>query len=144
MGEAAWKLPGCVAWTGRRYGIGFIHRLALAPRRGLNYNDLGLRGLSSRVPRGSKRRLTPEQEAELAKWVHEGPDLSEHGVVRWRRMDLSRVIEARFGVHLAERGVGEVLRRMGFRRLSARPRHIGHDPQAQDVYKKTLRALSPQ
>jgi hypothetical protein len=33
--------------------------------------------------------------------VRSGPDLAEHGVVRWRRIDLSKVIEARFGVHLA-------------------------------------------
>jgi transposase len=77
------------------------------------YNDLGLPGLSDRVPPGSKPRLSPEQEAEVAKMVREGPALSEHGVVRWRRVDLSRVIEARFGVRLAERSAGDVLRRLG-------------------------------
>jgi hypothetical protein len=35
-------------------------------------------------------------------------------VVRWRRIDLSRVIEQRYGVKLAERSVGELLRRLGF------------------------------
>jgi transposase len=101
------------------------------------YNELGLAGLSDRVPPGAKPRLSPEQEAEVARWVREGPDLSKHGVVRWRRADLSRQIDASFGVHLAERSVGDLLRRLGFRRLSARPRHPGHDPAAQETHKKT-------
>ena len=107
------------------------------------YNDLGLPGLSDRVPPGCKPRLSPEQEAEVAKMVREGPTLSEHGVVRWRRVDLSRAIEARFGVRLAERSVGDVLRRLGFRRLSARPRHPGHDAAAQEAHKKNLPIWSP-
>src|ERR1700691_1975548 len=53
------------------------------------YNDLGLAGLSDRVPPGAKPRLSPEQEAEVARLVREGPTFSEHGVVRWRRIDLS-------------------------------------------------------
>jgi len=101
------------------------------------YNDLGLPELSNLVPPGPPCRLSPAQEAEVAKLVQTGPDLAEHGVIRWRRIDLSRVIEARFGVHLAERSVGSLLRRLGFRRLSARPRHIGHDPAAQTAHKKT-------
>ncbi len=100
------------------------------------YNDLGLAGLSSRTSPGPTPRLTPEQDAEMARLVREGPSLSEHGVVRWRRADLSQVIEARFGVRLAERSVGELLRRLGFRRLSARPRHTGHDAAAQQAHKK--------
>jgi len=67
------------------------------------YNVEGLAGLSDRPSPGAKPRLSPEQEAEVARLVREGPTLSEHGVVRWRRIDLSRVIETRFGVHLAER-----------------------------------------
>jgi transposase len=107
------------------------------------YNDLGLSGLSNRVPPGAKPRLSPEQEAAVAQLVREGPTFSEHGVVRWRRVDLSRVIEARFGVQLAERSVGALLRRLGFRRLSARPRHPGHDAAAQETHKKTSPIWSP-
>ena len=107
------------------------------------YNERGLPGLSDRVPPGSKPRLSPAQEAEVAQWVRQGPTLSEQGVVRWRRIDLSRQIKARFGVHLAERSVGDMLRRLGFRRLSARPRHPGHDAAAQEAHKKTLPIWSP-
>lgn len=101
------------------------------------YNAEGLAGLSDRQGAvGPKRRLSPEQEAEVAEWVRRGPDLAEHGVVRWRRADLARAIEARFGVVLAERSVGDVLRRLGFRRLVARPRHPGHDAAAQASFRQ--------
>src|SRR4029077_12678686 len=39
---------------------------------------------------------------------------------------------------LAERSVGAMLRRLGFRRLSVRPRHPRQDPAAQETHKKTL------
>lgn len=107
------------------------------------YNDEGLAGLSDRVPRGAERRLSPDQEAEVAHLVRQGPCLAEHGVTRWRRIDLSRVIQNRFGVHLAERSVGQMLHRLGFVRLSARPRHPGHDPAAQQTHKKTSPNWSP-
>src|SRR5688572_13157727 len=68
------------------------------------YNAEGLAGLSDRHGDfGPKRRLSSEQEAEVAGWVRRGPDLAEHGVVRWRRADLARAIDARFGIVLAER-----------------------------------------
>lgn len=107
------------------------------------YNELGLAGLSNRVAPGAKPRLSPEQETEVARLVRQGPTLVEHGVVRWRRIDLSRVIQTRFGVQLAERSVGALLRRLGFRRLSARPRHPGQNAAAQEAHKKTLPIWSP-
>lgn len=101
------------------------------------YNAEGLAGLSDRRSPGAPSRLTPEQLAQVADWVRRGPDLCEHGLVRWRRIDLAREIERRFGVVLAERSVGDLLRRLGFRRLSVRPQHPGQDASAQEAHKKT-------
>ena len=86
------------------------------------YNAEGLDGLHNRTAPGAKPKLSAEQEREVAELVRSGPDLAEHGVVRWRRIDLARVIEQRYGVKLAERSVGDLLRRLGFRRISVRPR----------------------
>jgi putative transposase len=102
------------------------------------YNVEGLDGLHDRPRPGPQPRLSGEQEAEVAQWVRQGPKLAEHGVVRWRRVDLARLIEQRFGVTLAERSVGCLLRRLGFRRLSVRPRHPHKDVAAQEAFKKTL------
>ncbi len=102
------------------------------------YTEEGLAGLTDRHGEvGPKRLLSPGQEAEVAEWVRRGPDLAEHGGVRWRRADLARAIAARFGVVLAERSISTVLRRLGFRRLVPRPRHPGHDAAAQASFKAT-------
>jgi len=101
------------------------------------YNAEGLEGLSDRRSAGPKPRLSPEQKAELARMVREGPDPAVDGVVRWRRVDLQRKIEAHFGVTLHERTVGKQLTALGFRRLSVRPQHPKSDPEAQATFKKT-------
>ena len=100
------------------------------------YNEEGLVGRRDRPRSGRKPRLTPDQEAELAAAVERGPDPDRDGVVRWRRADLRALIEARFAVRLHERSVGKVLRRLGFARLSVRPKHPLSDPAAQDAFKK--------
>src|SRR5919205_3030850 len=100
------------------------------------YNAEGLAGLRDRRRPGPRPRLTPEQEAELVTAVERGPDPDRDGVVRWRRTDLKALIEARFGVRLHERSVGKVLYRLGFARLSVRPKHPLSDPAAQEAFKK--------
>ena len=107
------------------------------------YNAEGLAGLVGRRSPGPPCRLTQAQQDEVAQWVRQGPDLAEHGVVRWRRIDLARRIEREFGVALAERSVGALLRRLGFRRLSVRPQHPASDPEAQAEHKKTSPTWSP-
>jgi transposase len=102
------------------------------------YNAAGLEGLHNRTAPGAKPRLSSEQEREVAELVRNGPDLAKHGVVRWRRIDLAHVIEQRYGVRLAERSVGELLRRLGFRRISVRPRCPKQDGVAQEAHKKTF------
>src|SRR5918911_2794226 len=87
------------------------------------YNAEGLAGLRDRPRPGPRPRLTPGQEAELAAVVERAPDPDRDGVVRWRRSDLKALIEARFAGRPHERSVGKVLRRLGFARLSVRPKH---------------------
>jgi transposase len=107
------------------------------------YNLQGLAGLGDRVSPGAPRRLSTEQEQQVAQWVRQGPVLAEHGVVRWRRADLGRMIARRFGITLAERSVGALLRRLGFRRLSVRPQSPRQDVAAQEAHKKTSPTWSP-
>ena len=79
---------------------------------------------------------------ELAAIVEAGPDPETDGIVRWRRIDLCEVVERHFGVRVAERTMGSILRRLGFAKLSARPRHPQSDPDAQELYKKLRHARS--
>jgi transposase len=111
------------------------------------YNAAGLAGLSNKRAPGSPPKLDKAQSAMVAGWVRAGPQLAEDGVIRWRRIDLARKIEKEWGVHLAERSVGELLRRLGFRRVSVRPLHPKQDAAALEAHKKTspiwCAALSP-
>jgi transposase len=102
------------------------------------YNAAGLAGMSNRSPPGPVPRLTPAQKAAVAEWLRRGPDPARHGgLVRWRRRDLSDAIAATFGVALAERTVGDLLRELNFSRVSARPYHPQKDATAQEAFKKT-------
>src|SRR5258705_6245225 len=102
------------------------------------YNAEGLRGLYDLKRPGARPKLTAEQIADLARLVEAGPDPACHGVVRWRRVDLRDELGPRFGVVLHERSVGKVLAKLGYRRLSVRPRHPQADEEAQEAFKKTL------
>ena len=102
------------------------------------YNADGLDGLHDLKTPGPTPKLTAEQQAELARLVEVGPDPARHGVVRWRRVDLRDELQRRFGVALHERSVGKVLAKLGYRRLSVRPRHPQADEEAQEAFKKTL------
>jgi transposase len=102
------------------------------------YNAEGLTGLGNLKPPGRGSKLTAQQRAALAELVETGPDPARHGVVRWRRIDLRDELQRQFGITLHERSVGKVLAKLGYRRLSVRPRHPQADDEAQEAFKKTL------
>jgi transposase len=104
----------------------------------IRYNEGGVARLSDRMPPGPSCRLSPEQIAELSEIIEAGPDLAVDHVVRWRRVDLRRVIRERWGVEFHERTVGKLLHRLGFARLSVRPKHPQADPAAQAKWEKKL------
>ena len=104
------------------------------------FNTAGPDGLLDNWASGPTARLSAAQKAELTRIVEMGPDKDVDGVVRWRRIDLKRVIAERFGVDYCERYVGTLLRKLGFSHISARPRHPAQDAEIVAAYKKTLRA----
>jgi transposase len=108
------------------------------------FNSEGVAGLSDRPHAGGVRtRLSVAQQEQVADWVRTGPALEKDGVVRWRRIDLQAKIAETFALHLHERSVGKLLRRLGFRHISVRPRHPRAEVSAQEAHKKTLPHWSP-
>jgi len=105
------------------------------------FNEGGPDGLLDNWAGGHEPRLSVEQRAELAVIIDAGPDREADGVVRWRRIDLQRVIKERFGVDYHERYVGTLLKKLGFSHVSARPRHPGQDREIIEAFKKTSRGL---
>lgn len=59
--------------------------------------------------------------------------------MRWRLIDLVAWMYETFGVSSSEDILGRELREMGYRWLTARPRHPGHDVEAATAFKKLLR-----
>jgi transposase len=104
------------------------------------FNASGPDGLVDNWTEGPKPRLSEEQLAELARMVEVGPDRERDGVVRWRRIDLKRVIAERFGVDFHPRYVGKLLHKLGFSHISARPRHPAQDERIVEAFKKISRA----
>jgi transposase len=100
------------------------------------FNASGPDGLKDDWRKGNPMRLSKTQQAELAGIVETGPDRKVHGVVRWRRIDLQRVIAERFGIDYHERTIGKILKQLGFSHISARPRHPMQDGQTIAAFKK--------
>jgi transposase len=104
------------------------------------FNAKGPDGLINAKAPGPAPKLSAEQREELRRLVEAGPDVEKDGVVRWRCVDLRRVIEKRWNVDLDEVSIGRLLKQFGFSHVSARPRHPAQDPAAIEAFKKTFRA----
>ena len=103
-----WLRSGTV-WTGARRKIGGMDRQTL--RDWVHrFNAAGPGGLVDNWTAGPKPRWSEEQRAQFAQIVAAGPDREKDGVVRWRRLDLKRVIAERFGVDFHPRYVGKLLK----------------------------------
>ncbi len=68
--------------------------------------------------------------------VEEGPTPSVHGVVRWRLKDLVQWLWEEFRVRLSEQSMSRILRQMGFRPMTVRPKAYGQDEEALAAFKK--------
>jgi transposase len=101
------------------------------------FNAKGPEGLINGKAPGREPKLSAEQKKALRPIVEAGPDPDKDGVVRWRCVDLKRVIKERFDVDLDEVSVGRVLKELGFAHVSPRPRHPEQDPQVIAAFKKT-------
>lgn len=104
----------------------------------LNFNALGPKGLIDRKAPGQPPKLNAAQRQALAEKVERGPVPAVDGVVRWRLKDLVQWIFEDFGISLDETTVGRELKAMGFRKLSARPRHYAQNGKAIEDFKKTF------
>jgi transposase len=105
----------------------------------LRFNSHGPDGLIDINAPGPKPKLNARQCRALKAIVERGPIPAVDGVVRWRLIDLVQWISDEFGVSLDETTVGRMLKAMGFRKLSARPRHYAQNEFAVEAFKKTSR-----
>jgi transposase len=104
--------------------------------RVLRFDAEGPDGLIDRKAPGQPSRLSDAHRAALAAAIGSGPTPALHGVVRWRLVDLCQWLWEEFRVSVSKQTLSRELRAMGFRKLSARPRHHAQAEGAIDVFKK--------
>jgi transposase len=102
----------------------------------LRFNTHGPEGLIDRKAPGQPPRLKDEHRAALAAMVENGPIPAVHGVVRWRIIDLCQWIWDEYEVSVSKQTLSRELRAMGYRKLSARPRHHAQAEGAIEDFKK--------
>ena len=103
----------------------------------LAFNAAGPEGLIDGKAPGKVPLLNAEQRAALQRIIEAGPNPAVDGVVRWRLIDLAQWVYAEFRISISKQTLSRILRRLGDRKLSARPRHHAQDPAALAAFKKT-------
>jgi transposase len=109
----------------------------------LRFNAHGPGGLIDRKAAGQPPRLNGEHRAALAAILESGPIPAIHRVVRRRIVDLRQWIFEEFRVVVAKQTLSRTLRQMGYRKLSARPRHHAQAEGAIEDFKKPAAGQGP-
>jgi transposase len=105
----------------------------------LRFNAEGPAGLIDRKAPGQPSRLNDTHRTALLEVIESGPTPAIHGVVRWRLVDLCRWVWEEFRIRVAKQTLSRELRGMGYRKLSARPRHHAQAKGAIALFKRPFR-----
>lgn len=105
----------------------------------LRFNAHGPEGLIDGKAPGNRARLGETERRALKEIVESGPIPAVHGIVRWRLKDLVQWLFETFRISLNETTVSRELKRLGYAKLSARPRHHAQNGEALETFKKTFR-----
>lgn len=102
----------------------------------IKFNASGAEGLIDRKAPGPASLLSEEHLRALAEIIESGPTPAIHGVVRWRLVDLCQWLFEQFRISVSKQTLSRQLRAMGYRKLSARPRHHAQAEGAIEDFKK--------
>ena len=87
---------------------------------------------------GNVCKLSALHREALLALVESGPIPAVHGVVRWRLKDLVQWLWDEFRIEVSQTTLGRELRALGYRKLSARPRHHANSEATVPAFKKTF------
>jgi transposase len=104
----------------------------------LRFNARGPVGLLNGKAPGQPSKLNDAQRQAVAGMIESGPIPAIHGVVRWRLIDLAQWIYEEFRITIAKQTLSRELRALGYRKLSARPRHHAQAEGVIEDFKKNL------
>jgi transposase len=102
----------------------------------LAFNASGPAGLLNGKAPGRASILAPDQRQALVRAVRSGPIPAVHGVVRWRLIDLVQWVFDEFRLSISHQTLSRELRGLGYRKISARPRHHAQNAEAVAIFKK--------
>src|SRR6476659_7438240 len=102
----------------------------------MRFNARGAAGMLEGKSPGQPSKLNDVQRQAIVRMIESGPIPAIHGVVRWRLIDLAQWIYEEFRITIAKQTLSRELRAMGYRRLSARPRHHAQAEGAIENFKK--------
>ena len=102
----------------------------------IRFNARGPDGLLDGKAPGKRSILNDAQRQALVEIVEHGPIPAIDGVVRWRLIDLVQWLHDEFAVSLDETTVGRELKKLGYVKLTARPRHHAQNELAMEAFKK--------
>jgi len=105
----------------------------------IRFNARGPDGLLDGKAPGPRSRLNDVQRQALVDVVESGPIPAIHGVVRWRLIDLAQWLHDEFAVSLDETTISRELKKLGYVKLTARPRHHAQNEHAMEALKGGLR-----
>jgi len=94
--------------------------------------------VTGRAP-GSRPLLNAEQRQALQHILDAGPIPAVHGVVRWRLVDVIAWVWEEFRITISKQTLSRELWTLGYRKLSARPRHHAKNDAAVAVFKQSSR-----
>ena len=103
----------------------------------VRFNAEGPDGLMTRKAPGPTTILNDRHRRALEEIIDTGPIPAIHGVVRWRIIDLGQWLWDEFNISISKQALGHELRTMGYRKLSARPRHHAQDLANITIFKKS-------
>jgi transposase len=104
----------------------------------VKFNAGGPKGLIDRKAPGQPSLLNDTHRGALTAIIESRPTPAVHGVVRWRIIDLCQWIWDEFSIRVSKQTLSRELRAMGYRKLSARPRHHAQASGAIEDFKKSF------
>ena len=104
----------------------------------MRFNAQGPEGLIDGKAPGNSCKLQACHRQTLVALVESGPVPAVDGVVRWRLKDLVQWVWDEFRIALSETTLSRELWALGYRRLSARPRHHDKSEAAVAAFKKAF------
>ena len=100
-------------------------------------NQHGPNGLNTGKAKGREPLLNDKQRKAVVEAVEKGPVPYLDCVVRWSLVDLVQWLWREHRISVSRQMPGRELQAMGYRKLTARPKHHAQDGQAIEEFKKT-------